>query len=73
MEIKKVRETYIAFDNEEHTQGICAVGTSIIGPMGEIAAVSVPTPSVRFKDKKLELEAALKDCRSSLMQRFGNN
>lgn len=72
LEIKNIRETGIAFDNEEHTQGICAVGTSIIGPMGEIAAVSVPTPSVRFEDKKIALVEALKDCRISLMQRFGN-
>jgi len=71
-ELKQIRATGIAFDNEEHTQGIAAVGTSIVGPEGELAAISVPTPSVRFADKRQELEAALMDCRKELVERFGN-
>jgi DNA-binding IclR family transcriptional regulator len=71
-EIKIIRETGIAFDLEEHTLGISAVGTSIIGPEGEIAAISIPTPSVRFADKKQELEAALRDCRRELIEKLGN-
>lgn len=71
-EIKEIRKTGIAFDHDEHTLGISAVGTSIIGPEGEAAAISVPTPSVRFTDKKKEIEAAIRDCRNLLIERFGN-
>lgn len=71
-ELKEVRKAGIAFDLEEHTLGISAVGASIVGPEGENAAISVPTPSVRFAEKKKEIEAAIKDCRNLLMERFGN-
>ena len=70
-EIEKIRQTGIAYDLEEHTLGICAVGTPIIGPEGEIAAISIPTPSVRFNDTMHQLEAALKDCRAKLIERVG--
>lgn len=71
LELAKIRKTGLAYDMEEHTQGISAVGTPITGPGGEIAAISVPTPSVRFEEKREELEAALSDCRKSLEERFG--
>lgn len=71
-ELKEVRKTGIAFDLEEHTLGISAVGASIVGPEGENAAISVPTPSVRFAEKKREIEAAIIDCRNLLMERFGS-
>lgn len=71
-EIGRIRKTGIAFDIEEHTLGISAVGAAIRGPEGEIAAISLPTPSVRFVDKKKELEAALRDCLNGLIERFGN-
>jgi DNA-binding IclR family transcriptional regulator len=70
-EIAKIRKSGIAYDIEEHTLGICAVGTPIVGPEGEIAAISVPTPSVRFEEKRQELEAALRDCRKNIEERFG--
>lgn len=71
-DLEQIRATAIAFDNEEHTQGISAVGSFINGPEGELAAISVPTPSVRFAGKKQELEAALIDCRNELIERFGH-
>ena len=70
-EIEKIRKTGIAYDLEEHMLGISAVGTPVIGPEGEIAAISVPTPSVRFNDTMHQLEAALKDCRAKLIERIG--
>lgn len=70
-EIAKVRKTGLAYDMEEHTSGICAVGIPIVGPQGEIAAISVPIPSVRFEEKRQELEEALRDCRKSVEERFG--
>jgi len=72
-EIKQIRRTGIAVDREEHTLGISAVGTSIVGPEGEIAAISVPTPSIRFAQKTKDLKAALTDCRDQLIARFGNS
>ena len=70
-EIEKIRQTGIAYDIEEHTLGISAVGAPIIGPEGEIAAISIPTPSVRFNDTMHQLVAALNDCRAKLIERIG--
>ena len=70
-QIEETRRTGIAYDIEEHTLGMCAVGVPILGPEGEIAAISVPTPSVRFEEKREELEAALRDCRKTLEERIG--
>lgn len=71
MDVTKIRGTGLAYDLEEHTLGISAVGTPFMGPDGEIAAISVPTPSVRFEEKRDELESALRDCRSHLEERLG--
>jgi DNA-binding IclR family transcriptional regulator len=71
-ELNKIRKAGAAFDLEEHTLGISAVGASFKGPDGEIAAISLPTPSVRFVNNKRELEAALRDTRNTLIEKFGN-
>lgn len=70
-EIGKIRKTGLAYDREEHALGVCAVGTAIRCPDGEIAGISVPTPSVRFTHEKRKIETALIDCRSQLMARIG--
>lgn len=48
-EIEKIKKTKIAYDREEHHQGICAVGTLINNPLGLPVAISVPVPSARFE------------------------
>ena len=65
-ELLGVRETGIAYDREEHSMGISAVGTAIIGFEGEIAAITVPTPTVRFAEKESELASALQSCRDEI-------
>lgn len=47
-DIEEVRATNIAIDNEEHTEGICALGTAFCDPVGRVFAVSVPVPTTRF-------------------------
>ena len=39
----------IAVDDEEHTEGICALGTGFIDPMGRAIALSIPVPTTRDK------------------------
>ena len=43
-----VRRDGVAFDREEHTPGISAVGIAFADWKGEFYAVSIPTPSTRF-------------------------
>jgi DNA-binding IclR family transcriptional regulator len=47
-ELEQVRERGVAFDREEHTEGISAVGAALLGPLGPLAAISVPVPTARF-------------------------
>jgi DNA-binding IclR family transcriptional regulator len=46
--LRQVHAEGIAFDREEHTEGICAVGARLRGLMGVPVAVSIPMPAQRF-------------------------
>nr|WP_320134066.1 IclR family transcriptional regulator [uncultured Holophaga sp.] len=58
-ELETVRETGLAFDHEEYMIGISSVATVLRGPGGELAAVSLPVPSERFRAKEKQLVEAL--------------
>lgn len=47
-ELAEVRRTGVAYDREEHTVGISAVGATIADAAGRIAAISIPVPAQRF-------------------------
>jgi DNA-binding IclR family transcriptional regulator len=51
-ELRTARKTGIAFDREEHTLGICAVGVALHDPLGNAVAISVPVPSQRFREQQ---------------------
>ena len=56
-EIEKIRKKGIAFDREEHCEGVCAIGIAIADPYGRNIAISIPIPSVRFsRNRKLMTE-----------------
>jgi DNA-binding IclR family transcriptional regulator len=59
-ELAKVREDGVAFDREEHTTGICAVGAAISdGTDPAAAAISVPVPTQRFTGNEQTLASAI--------------
>jgi len=66
-EIEEIRQTNIATDAEEHTEGISALGTAFTDPLGRIFAVSVPVPTIRFLRSKESLTAALRDFREGML------
>jgi DNA-binding IclR family transcriptional regulator len=70
-ELLRIRETGIAYDREEHSIGISAIGTAIIGFEGEIAAITIPTPTVRFAKSEPELAKALRLCRDAVERILG--
>jgi DNA-binding IclR family transcriptional regulator len=67
IEIEQVRKDNYAIDNEEHTEGICAVGTAFHDPFGRIVAVSVPVPTTRFNRSKDSIIQALLDFREAVI------
>jgi DNA-binding IclR family transcriptional regulator len=59
-ELDEVRKTGIAYDREEHTTQICAVGTVINDPVGGLpAAITIATPAPRFYGREQVLREAL--------------
>lgn len=61
-ELEAIRRDGVAFDREEHTEGICAVGAAIAAPGdGGAAAISVPVPSQRFTGAEDRIAAATRE------------
>lgn len=67
-DVESIRSSHIAFDLEEHTEGICAVGTAFRDSDDRIFAVSVPVPAIRFVRKEAELVEALTVFRKALLE-----
>ena len=65
--VEKSRKTHISLDDEEHTEGVCALGTAFRDPLGRIFAVSVPVPSIRFQSSKKSISQALLDLRRAVL------
>ncbi len=59
-ELGRVRADGVAFDREEHTVGICAVGALVHGPGGRRAAVTIPLPAQRFYGSEERLAGLLR-------------
>ena len=70
-ELEEVRETGVAFDREEHTEGICAVGVAIRESIGAEAAVTVPMPTQRFAKREGAVVKALLETRRLIERHFG--
>lgn len=61
-ELAEIRRTGVAFDREEHHEGICAIGALLPNEYGLPAAVSIPVPASRFAGREPALTAALLAC-----------
>lgn len=71
-EIERVRVEGVAYDREEHTVGICAVGAVIQDVIGNVAAVTIPLPSTRFYGNEQRLAATLLQTCEQIKQRLGS-
>ncbi len=69
-ELETIRMVGVAYDREEHTQGICAIGAVVYGPLNTSAALSIPVPSVRFYGNEEILVTALTQICEAINQRF---
>ncbi|PVH27631.1 IclR family transcriptional regulator [Pararhodobacter oceanensis] len=64
--LAEVRETGLACDSDEHTEGISALGGALRDRHGEIYAISVPVPTQRFVQIRPQVEVALRDMLATL-------
>jgi IclR family transcriptional regulator, acetate operon repressor len=66
-ELKAVRRNGVAYDREEHTLGICAVGVALHDPLGNAVAISVPVPTQRFQDRQAMIAERLKETKRAMV------
>lgn len=66
-ELQRVRETGVAIDREEHTDGIWAAGFAVRDTFGTPVAVSVPVPAMRAAGREPEVVAALTAARAAAL------
>ncbi len=64
-EIGEIRSTGVAFDRDEHTDGISAAGIAARAAGGNIVAISVPAPTERFLAHQDRIVAALRNALDS--------
>lgn len=60
----------LAFDLDEHTPGISAIGFAFPDLRGEVHAISIPVPSGRFEAKRTRAEEALDAARQAIAERL---
>lgn len=59
--LREIREAGLAYDLDEHTVGISAIGIAFTDWKGDLHSISVPVPSTRFVEVRSTAEAALKN------------
>jgi DNA-binding IclR family transcriptional regulator len=71
LELDRIRRSGLAYDREENSLGICAVGTAIGGDGTDLAAITIPVPTQRFASMEKRLGTLLLDARARLERRLG--
>ncbi len=64
--LAEIRRTGLAYDLDEHAEGISAIGFAFRDWGNTLHAISVPMPSTRFAEMKAPVEAALLVTRSGI-------
>ncbi|MEX0370137.1 MAG: IclR family transcriptional regulator [Tateyamaria sp.] len=64
-DVDALRGGRIARDENEHTDGICAMGFAVADAGGDVFAVSVPVPSARYDRIRSSLEGAIQRARDA--------
>jgi DNA-binding IclR family transcriptional regulator len=70
-EIESCRRSGIAIDDEEHTEGISALGTGFVDPIGRAIAISIPVPTTRFRRIRADLSVQLLAARDRMLDSLG--
>jgi DNA-binding IclR family transcriptional regulator len=69
-DLREVERTGLAYDIEEHSDGICAVGAAFRDPLGREFSLSIPVPTARFASKRQQLSKLLTKALAYLFERL---
>jgi DNA-binding IclR family transcriptional regulator len=72
-ELQQTRRTGLAYDLQEHTLGVCAIGVGFHDARGNSLALSMPISSARFAALKDKAGTRMLELRDLLATRFSNN
>ena len=67
-EIDEIRRGELARDENEHTEGICALGFAVRDPGGDVFALSTPVPSSRYLRIKNDLSKTMLESRAETLR-----
>jgi len=67
-QLNTIRRTNIAYDLNDHTSGISAIGFAFYDSIGDLHAISVPIPSSRYAEKNQEVIKVLKQTRTVVLR-----
>ncbi|MEP6883228.1 MAG: IclR family transcriptional regulator [Gammaproteobacteria bacterium] len=68
--IQDVEKSELAYDREEHSDGICAVGTAFRDALGREYSLSIPVPAARFEGRRQQLSKLLKKAKAELLDQL---
>ena len=68
-----IRYCGLAYDIDEHTPGISAVGFAFRDLSGNYHSISIPVPSLRFPKVKSRLESTLREAQARVVKEFSIN
>ncbi|WP_170332033.1 IclR family transcriptional regulator [Ruegeria arenilitoris] len=69
-ELDVIRENGLAYDLDEHSAGVSAIGFSFVDWVGDLHAISIPVPTTRFSRQKDTIEQALLETAANIHQTF---
>ena len=69
-ELSEVRANGLAYDLDEHSSGVSAIGFAFTDWGGELHAISVPVPSSRFERQRGKIEDALRETAANIQSTF---
>lgn len=67
LELDSIGKGELARDENEHTEGICALGFALTDNNGDVYALSIPVPSTRYQREKSHLSKAVKKIAEQLL------
>ncbi|WP_146345721.1 IclR family transcriptional regulator [Phaeobacter marinintestinus] len=68
--LAEIRDDGLAYDLDEHSSGISAIGFAFRDWAGALHAISVPVPSTRFDEVKETIEIALRETAANIQRTF---
>lgn len=71
--LDQIADVGLAYDTDEHTNGICAIGLAFTDWEGDVHAISIPVPSTRFLSQKSRIEEAIRKTRIQVMKMMSRN